>query len=281
MLLSAFFFYFASSVIRLSLGQIDADSALFVFYRSFVGLLGISLVLILKRKLPKIKEYKFLTIRVFGSLVSIAFMFEATYHGTVAKANILNLTYPLFIVVFLLLFSKKEKDYRLYLTALLSFIGVYLVAGGVEGFFEKSTLLGLSSGATAAVAVMALSLTRKYHDTEVILFYLFLGGTIALLILDPDSRNIPSSTALSYLVASASLGGLGQFFFTYGFRFVSAEEGGILSNTRIIIAALLGPLVVGDVGLDLVGFLGAGLIFLANVYVIRNKVVARAVDEAD
>jgi hypothetical protein len=45
---------------------------------------------------------------------------------------------------------------------------------------------------------------------------------------------------------------------------VTAVNGSIISSSRILLAALLGPLLVADPHLTLVGWLGALLIFAAN-----------------
>lgn len=271
-LLSAFFFYFATAVVRQSVETVKISSFLFIFYRTGIGLILVSLIFIAKRRIPRIKEdYLFLSLRVFGNLIAVLCFFKATLLGSAAKANILNLTYPLFIVLFLLLFSKGKKDYRLYLVSVTSFFGILLVTGERGNFFDLATLWGLISGATAAVAVIALARTRKYNDTETVLFYMFLGAFISLIFLSPETRSLPTNAQLYYLLTSACYGAVGQFLFTYGFRFVSAEEGGILSSTRILIAAFLGPIVTSDPSLTLYGYLGALIIFISNAYVIKNK----------
>jgi drug/metabolite transporter (DMT)-like permease len=62
----------------------------------------------------------------------------------------------------------------------------------------------------------------------------------------------------------SAAGVLGQYLLTFGFLFVTAVEGSIISSSRIFIAALLGPLLVGDPSLVLSGWIGALLIFAAN-----------------
>ena len=57
---------------------------------------------------------------------------------------------------------------------------------------------------------------------------------------------------------------MGQYLLTYRFLFVTAVEGSIISSSRILLAALLGPLLVGDPPLLISGWVGAVLIFAAN-----------------
>ena len=51
---------------------------------------------------------------------------------------------------------------------------------------------------------------------------------------------------------------------TLGFRYVTAVEGSIISSMRILLAALLGPLVAGEPSLAAAGWVGAILLFCAN-----------------
>ena len=68
---------------------------------------------------------------------------------------------------------------------------------------------------------------------------------------------------------------LGQYLLTYGFLYVTAVEGSIISSGRIVLAALLGPLIVGDPALGIIGWCGALLIFMANSSLAVRKSGAR------
>ena len=74
----------------------------------------------------------------------------------------------------------------------------------------------------------------------------------------PDTRH------LYYLIPCAAAGVAGQFLLTIGFRYVTAVEGSIISSMRILLAALLGPLVAGEPALAAAGWVGAMLLFGAN-----------------
>jgi len=58
---------------------------------------------------------------------------------------------------------------------------------------------------------------------------------------------------------------------TLGFRYVTAVEGSILSSTRILLAAVCGPLIAMDPALNRYGWIGALLIFGANVMLAFKK----------
>ena len=64
----------------------------------------------------------------------------------------------------------------------------------------------------------------------------------------------------------------GQFLLTIGFRYVTAVEGSIISSMRILLAALLGPLLAGEPALAAAGWVGAMLLFGANAMLaVRHR----------
>jgi drug/metabolite transporter (DMT)-like permease len=74
----------------------------------------------------------------------------------------------------------------------------------------------------------------------------------------------PNSEEFYFLVLCAATGVAGQFLLTNGFRYVTAVDGSIISSMRILLAALLGPFVAGELPLNAMGWAGALLLFGAN-----------------
>jgi drug/metabolite transporter (DMT)-like permease len=86
-----------------------------------------------------------------------------------------------------------------------------------------------------------------------------------MLIFFHDAIFWPNSSELFFLLSCSVAGVLGQYLLTYGFLYVTAVNGSIISSSRILLAALLGPLLVADPQLTFGGWCGALLIFVANV----------------
>ena len=81
----------------------------------------------------------------------------------------------------------------------------------------------------------------------------------------------PDSREFYYLALCCGAGIVGQFLITLGFRYVTAVEGGVISSTRILLAALLGPWLAAEPFLGPSGWVGALLIFGANVVLAVRK----------
>ena len=119
--------------------------------------------------------------------------------------------------------------------------------------------------------MMYLNMSRRVHDTQTTLFVMFgLGGLIVFCLFFNQMR-LPDPEEFKYLFWCSVIAIAGQYLLTVGFKYVTAIEGGIISSTRILLAAVLGPFIAMDPSLSLTGWVGACLIFLGNVFLTARK----------
>jgi len=269
---SAFFFYLSTLIIRWAAPHVTIESAYFVFARLLLGFIVVSTTMILQKQRLKPKNYHFLIGRTVANTVAVFCFYKAVAMGSVAEANILNMTYPLFVAIFSWFFLRGQRDRLSLLIVVVAFIGVWLVLSPGNIQPGLANFWGLSSGIMAAVAIIYLNISRHYHDSQTILFFMFGLGTALMLIFFHDAIFIPNLKELFFLLSCSATGVLGQYLITYGFLYVTAVEGSIISSSRILLAALLGPVLVADPALTVLGWCGALLIFSANVTLALRKV---------
>lgn len=269
---SAFFFYLATLVIRWAADHVTIGSAYFVFARFLLGFIVVSVSMVAQKQKLRPKRFHYLVGRTVANTFAVFCFYKAVEMGSVAEANILNMTYPLFVAVFSWFFLKNQRDLFTLVIVMVAFAGVWLVLVPGDISFSLANLWGLISGITAAAAVIYLNISRRYHDSQTILFFMFGLGMVMILIFFHSSIFLPNSEELFYLLSCSVAGVLGQYLFTYGFLYVTAVEGSIISSSRILLAALLGPLLVGDPTLTISGWCGALLIFTANTTLALRKV---------
>lgn len=269
---SAFFFYLATAIIRWSQAEVEIQSSFFVFARFLLGFLIVCLSMLFYKQKLKPNRYHYLLGRTIGNTVAVFCFYKAVEFVSVAEANILNMTYPIFIAVFSWFLLPEQRSKLAIFLVLMAFSGIWLIlspSGGLS--FGWHSLWGLTSGFSAAGAMIYLNISRQYHDSQTILFFMFGIGTLAILVLFHKTFFIPDRREFFYLFSCSASGVLGQYLLTFGFRFVQAVEGSIISSTRILLAALLGPILVSDPSLTTLGWLGAFLIFSANIFLTINK----------
>ncbi len=269
---SAFLFYLATVVMKWSsMAGLAIDSSLFTFARFILGFATVIFVMGIQRQQLIIIKKRLLIGRALGNCAAVYCFFKGVELTSVAQANILNMTYPLFIAIFSWIFLKARQDLVSTLIALMAVVGVWLILSPTRMAFDYNSLWGLASGIFAGIAILYLNLSRQMHDTQTILFFMFGLGSIIVFCLFFDQMRIPSSEELKYLFWCSAIAIAGQYLLTIGFKYVTAIEGGIISSTRILLAALLGPIIALDPPLTLSGWVGAFLIFSGNVYLTTRK----------
>lgn len=270
--ISAFFFYLSTVILkRAQINGLSIDPAFFVFSRFLLGFCTVLILMAVRRKKIRVVKKRYLIGRTVGNCVAVYCFLKAVDLTSVAQANILNMTYPLFITLFSWIFLKAQRDRMAVMIVILAFTGVWLILAPKEMHFQLQSLWGLASGISAAVAIMYLNLSRRVHDTETTLFFLFGLGSVLIFIFFFNEIHLPRAMEGKYLFYCSFFAIVGQYLITLGFKYVTAVEGSIISSTRILLAAILGPVIAMDPALSVSGWTGAFLIFSGNVYLTLRK----------
>lgn len=268
---SAFFFYMATAVIRWAKHTVAIDPSFFAFARFLLGFFIICAILLIRRQKLKPRRYDLLIGRTLFNCLAVFCFYQAVALTSLAEGNILNMTYPIFLAVLSWLFLKSQRDVTEIFMVVLAFAGIWLILSPARLNPDINNLWGLASGICAAAAIIYLNMSRQFHDSETVLFYMFGLGTLFMYLFFHDHIFVPNAEQGWYLLICALFGVGGQYLLTLGFRYVTALEGGIISSSRILMAAVLGPWVAADPPLTAAGWLGALFIFISNIYLTYRK----------
>ncbi|MCK5348468.1 MAG: DMT family transporter, partial [Desulfobacula sp.] len=223
---SAFFFYLATVIIKWArIKGLQIDTASFVFARFLLGFISVLILIALKKKKIRVKKKRYLVGRTVANCVAVYCFFKGVDLTSVAQANILNMTYPLFIAIFSWIFLKEQRDAIAILIVVFAFAGVWLILAPGKMSFHLDSLWALASGISAAIAIMYLNLSRQVHDTETILFFLFGLGSVLIFIFFFNKMHLPQYSELKYLFFCSLSAIVGQYLITLGFKYVTAIEG--------------------------------------------------------
>ena len=269
--LSAFCYYLSTVVIRWSQAKVAIDPAYFAIFRFLLGFIVVCMIMVGKRQGPRPRRFHLLIGRMATNCVAVYCFYQAVHCTSVAEANILNMTYPMFIALCSWLLLRHQRDGVAMVMVVLASIGIWLILSPGRIEIRMESLWGLASAVATAFSLLYLNASRQYHDTNTILFYMFGLGSIVMCAFSYDRIFWPDAQALRYLLGCGVFGIAGQFLITLGFRYVTAVEGGIISSTRILLAGLLGPWLAAEPALGAAGWLGALLIFLSNVVLAWRK----------
>ncbi len=268
---AALCFYLSTAAIRWSGQYVTIAPAFFVFIRFLLGFLLVGLIMIARRQRLRPKRYGLLVGRAVANGIAVYCFYTAVAKTSVAEANILNMTYPVFVAIFSWIFLKKQRDRTMTICALVAFAGIWLVLARGPMAFGLHHLWGLCSGISASFAIIFLNLSRRHHDTQTVLFYLFGLGAIFTYTAFYTQIQWPTRLEAYYLALCSGLAIIGQYCITFGYRYITAVEGGIIASSRILVAATLGPYIAGDPWLTLWGWMGAAIIFSVNAFLAWRK----------
>lgn len=261
----------ATVTIRWAQSEVQITPAFFTFGRFGLGFIIVSLSMGIQKRSLRANRFSYLIGRTLGNTIAVYCFYQAVQTTSVANANILNMTYPVFVAMIAWLFLREQRDALAMAMVIPAFIGIWLIVSPSAAGWDWHNGWGLASGVSASLAIFFLNLSRKHDSVETTLFYMFGLGTVLIWALFREQIFWPNAKELYYLMICSLLGVGGQYLLTYGFRYVTAVEGSIITSTRILLAAFLGPIVATDPRLTLSGWIGALMLFSANVILALRK----------
>lgn len=266
-------FYLEAAVVRWATTnpEVALGPQFLIFARFLLGFLVTGVVFLFQQRVPRPKQTGTIVFRAVTNMIAVYCSYKAVELTTLAEGTILNMTYPVFIGIFTWFLFKHQRNLVATIMTFVAFYGIFLVVAPQNMEFQWESLWGLMSGIVAAVSLILLNMVRQHNDTNTVLFVVFGTGTLLLAVIFHDSYYLPSRLELLYLVSGAASAIAGQYLLTMGFRYVTPVKGGILSSSRILLSAFLGPYITSDPPLTFSGWIGALIILGTNIYFISQK----------
>lgn len=245
-LLSALSFALSTYFGKIVTNTTDMSGIITSFSRFFLGAILMTIFIIYKKKSFKSPDIKPIVLRSGFNSFAIMLYSAAYSYTTITNINMLNMTYPIFVVLFAPYYTKEIIDKKKYIYLAVVMLGSYIVADPRFGTVNIGDLLALGSGIMGAFSVMSLTNATKHNDGYIILFYVMVFGTLFNL---PFAYNDLLSFEISGILPvfmSALFGILGQIFITFGYKYVDSATGSMISSSRIVIAAIIGYIFLGE-----------------------------------
>ena len=240
LILAEFCFATATVFAKFITNSSDIPSIEITFFRVSMGVIVAALYMLKTRTSFRPKKVSLVITRAVLSFSALVTFFYAVEHSSVTNANMLNMTYPVFIFL-VAPFFKLERMHNISILFLaLAMAGIYLVVFPDFSHINTGDLVGLLSGILAAFAIITLSVAREYDSTVLIVFYLMAIGTVCNAFMMAPVFIWPEKADLPFLLASGASGLAGQVFLTMGYKNVSARAGSMVSSSRIVFAAAMG-----------------------------------------
>lgn len=269
---SAMSLYLATLFLRK--GQLiePIDSQFYLWIRYLLGaLLYFAAIFWIKPWRVSTGAIKFLFWRAILNAGAVLCFYKAVEWGEAGQANVINMTYPIFVVLLAGPLLAEWPDRWTRIMVLLALLGVGLnipglTSGGSAYLSDQNMAFGagILSAFVAAMAIIALRGAARVVCAHTILFWMFIFGALAFAPTQIGMWQHISLELWPYIILSASFGVLGQFLITLSFQYLPATTGSIVSTARIPIALMMGLLFLGE-SVRPIAISGAVLIAGCNV----------------
>lgn len=244
-----------------------------VFFRSFLGLLLLLGVLLLRREKIGRPDNLFglLWRGIYGATALVLFFYSIDQVGLV-KATLYCYTYPIFAALIAWMTLGETIDSRSALALLLAFVGAILTLEtvGWKPTLTRGDLAGLASGMLSGAAVATI---RRLHKTEtsawIVIAFTAVSSVVAIPLMT-KTYVMPHGQVAVMLLAIAALATIAQILMTAAYRHLPTVEGSVLSLGTVPASAILAMIVLGERP-SLRFWAGAALVFAGTVLMSVQK----------
>lgn len=263
--------FFALSTLLAKLVERDHVTAFTItFFRFAIGLAILLVYMALARSSVRPRNPVVLVLRGVFNLLAVFLFYYAIKYTTITNANVLNMTYPVFVALLSPLVLSERLVGRDWGILAIAGFGICLIVNPNFTHVNIGDLIGLGAGFTGGLAVLALCFARRDNTTTTVLLFMLGVGTLVSWpgILGQDFTTFTPTTWL-LLGGCGATGVIGQFAITHGFRHLSAFAGSVTGMSRVIMAAALGFFFLGEVP-TWNTIAGSGILFAA-IYLLASS----------
>ena len=270
MIIATFFFAFMGMFVKL--GSPYFSEIELVFYRSFISLIFIILIIVNKKISLKTNFKKLHFYRSFVGFLSLLAFFYAISHLPLSTAISLNYTSPLFVALLITFFLNKKPSFYVCCLLLIGFFGAFLILKPtLIGNSAFAGFIGLLSGFGAGLAYLFMAQLGKVNepDTRVVFYFTLLSSICAgllMLLEDTNSEIFHHWWLLLGLGVSATIA---QLALTKAYRVGNTLKNAGLSYLTILFSSILGLIVFSET-LDVLSLVGILLIIISGIVISRK-----------
>ncbi len=223
-LLASFIYAVMSALVKIEVRHLSIPAIMFWRYFVSLGLYSLWLGSIHKKEMIslKVENLKFHFLRVGTSLGSVLLYFISLQKLSVATANLMFNTLPLFVPLVAFFWKGVKIYHRLWWGLGLAFVGLILALNPEGTAFELSDLLAILSGLLGAISVLSLRFAHYRESSYRLNFHFF---ALALLLTTPLTILTWKTSWLSLEISDLiPLLGIGVCGFIYQLSFTLAAK---------------------------------------------------------
>jgi len=267
-LLSSLFFAMMATTVKYAADYSLAEK---VFFRNFVGLIVMAIMMVRHKVSFKPNHLPLLTVRSLLGLTGVYLYFIAIGNLDLSIAVTLNKTSPFFVMIFASLFLKEHFTKHKLISLFIAILGVLIIMRPSGDFNPLYGLIGLGSAIAAGGAYTAVRKLKDHDHPLVIIFYfclysVIISGPIAF----SKGLHIGSATDLGILTLIGIFAVIAQTFMTFAYRHAPASELAIYTYMNIVFSSIIGVILYKE-HIGFINFTGIALIIFAGYINYRGR----------
>lgn len=270
MIIATFFFAFMGMFVKL--GSPYFSEIELVFYRSFISLIFIILIIVNKKISLKTNFKKLHFYRSFVGFLSLLAFFYAISHLPLSTAISLNYTSPLFVALLITFFLNKKPSFYVCCLLLIGFFGAFLILKPtLIGNSAFAGFIGLLSGFGAGLAYLFMAQLGKVNepDTRVVFYFTLLSSICAGILMLLEDTNLEIFQHWWLLLGLGVSATIAQLALTKAYRVGNTLKNAGLSYLTILFSSILGLIVFSET-LDVLSLVGILLIIISGIVVSKK-----------
>ena len=260
-ILSSFFFALMATTVKFASGYSLAEK---VFFRNFIGLIAMAIMMRHQKISFKPTNFKLLTLRSLLGLSGVYMYFLAISKLDLGVAVTLNKMSPFFVMIFAVIFLNESFTKHKLASLLVAIVGVLIIMRPSANFDIFYGLIGLLSAIVAGGAYTVIRKLKDYDHPLVIIFYFCLYSVVITLpIALYNGIQIDAPIDLGILTLIGLFAVIAQTCMTFAYRHAPASELAIYSYMNIVFSSIIGIILFNEIIAPL-NILGISLIIFAG-----------------
>lgn len=282
MLAASVCFAFMGAFAKLAAEELSSIEV--VFFRNLFGIIIIAMMVLKKPFTHKGGRPFLLVFRgLIGFFALLAFFYNLA-HIPIANAMVLSKTSPIFTAIFAFFLLKERLSLKSWTAVFIGFVGIVFITQPTGLGLSKYDILGILSGAGAALAYTSVRELRAYYDTRAIVLSFAIAGTVGPIVLmgigafyAPKNLDflfapfvMPSGVTWLYIIALGIVSTAAQLLMTKAYTLSKAGIVGAVSYMNIVFAIFVG-LLIGDAFPNFYTMVGIALVITSGITVAMQK----------
>ncbi len=244
LIISAFLFAVTSILVKFIS---SVFSGMFISLIRFIVGIILGYIVLKSQKIPiKINDTGSWILRgIFGAIGMIT-MYVGISLTSSGRATMLSNTYPVFVAFFGGLFFKEKVKFISFISLFLCVFGAVFIFWDNSNYSKLGDIIALISGISGGMAINYLRRGVKFDNPIIIYLSTCIFGLILIPLTIKEWKLINLSNII-FLLLIALTAFMAQITMTWGYKYVSATKGSILSYTGIPMTLILSHLFVKEI----------------------------------